>query len=102
MAVGWNQGSRVNMLRRKLADMGVELNYSAAEFSEILQQYINELSESPEKEAARRFYIEQDLQKKNPDTGRPLTADYRFYQFLSSFRFALADYLRRTHGRAVS
>lgn len=84
----WQTGTRISHFKDTiLPKYGITWAGSPEEFIEFLAEIIAYLPEQ-ESQALQRFYFDGETQERNDQTGRPTTADSRFYLAAMSGRVA--------------
>lgn len=90
----WGNDKRVKGLRDViLPKLGAKWRGTHEEFLSFLIWSIEQMPEQV-RDAMKRHYVTGETQRKNPDTGRPDTADSRYYLRLSEGRSILASQIR--------
>lgn len=89
----WGIDKRVKMLNSLLRQSGVDWQGNNAALIEVLTRTINQMPDEV-RDAMRRHYLEGGEQHKDPETGRSLTSDSRYYQRLAEGRTAFITILK--------
>lgn len=89
----WGTDKRVRMLHSLLSKNGVEWKGGNAVLIELLQRAIKQMPDEV-KDAMSRHYLEGGEQRKDPNTGKAVVQDSRYYQRLAEGRTAFITMLK--------